>query len=135
MLTFMMCSEYIYRMKLLWALEHDRLRREMVFRDRFNPLAVSAAHLLWYWSSDNFYEIWRGYKEILFSFENEELTICRRVISASADTIGFPRNEIQWLCENIGSEKSRHTTRSHSVPMATQVLVVLRFYQVVLFRV
>ncbi|XP_069989721.1 putative nuclease HARBI1 [Penaeus vannamei] len=33
-------------MELLWAQEHDRLRRERVFKDRLNPLAVSDAHLL-----------------------------------------------------------------------------------------
>ncbi|XP_069978519.1 putative nuclease HARBI1 [Penaeus vannamei] len=77
-------------MELLWALEHDRLRRERVFKDRLNPLAVSDAHLLRYYR--------------------------------------FPRNDIQWLCESIGAHISRHTNRSHSVPVATQVLVALRFY-------
>ncbi|XP_042882922.1 putative nuclease HARBI1 [Penaeus japonicus] len=77
-------------MELLWALEHDRLRRERVFKDRLNPLAVSDAHLLRYYR--------------------------------------YPRSEIQWLCEKIGPEISRHTNRSHSIPVATQVLVALRFY-------
>ncbi|XP_042871543.1 carbohydrate sulfotransferase 11-like [Penaeus japonicus] len=37
------------RMELLWALEHDKLRRERVFKGRLNPLAVSDAHLLRYY--------------------------------------------------------------------------------------
>ncbi|XP_050705937.1 putative nuclease HARBI1 [Eriocheir sinensis] len=36
-------------MALLWALEHDRLRRERVFRDRLNPLEVSDDLLLHYY--------------------------------------------------------------------------------------
>ncbi|XP_042877786.1 putative nuclease HARBI1 [Penaeus japonicus] len=35
-----------YWIELLWALEHDRLRRERVFRNRLNPLAVNDAHFL-----------------------------------------------------------------------------------------
>ena len=36
-------------MEFLWAMEHNRLRRERVFRDRLNPLDVSDEHLLRYY--------------------------------------------------------------------------------------
>lgn len=77
-------------MELLWALEHDRLRRERVFRDRLNPLDVSDFHLLQHYR--------------------------------------LPRHEILQLCEEIGPQIRRRTSRTRAIPVHTQILVALRFF-------